>query len=118
MGNYQKEEAHVIAIGPAGERGVRGASVIADKGRAAAKCGVGAVMGSKNLKAVIVCGKGEIPVADPERFEQFCSEARTKVTRSKAGVKLSTWGTKAGMKEECCGAVAFRHFQDGSYPAR
>ena len=112
------KEAHVAAIGPAGERGVRGASVIVDKGRAAAKCGVGAVMGSKKLKAVVVCGRDEIPVADPGRFERLSQEARLKVARSAAATKLSTWGTKAGMKgKNAVGAVAFRHFQDGFMPS-
>jgi aldehyde:ferredoxin oxidoreductase len=42
-----------------------------DKDRAAGRSGVGAVMGSKNLKAVAVKGKGRIPLADPERFKAF-----------------------------------------------
>ena len=42
-----------------------------DKHRAAGRSGVGAVMGSKNLKAVVVKGKGRIPLADPDRFKTF-----------------------------------------------
>jgi aldehyde:ferredoxin oxidoreductase len=115
---FPEGAAHVLAIGPAGERGVRGASVIADEGKAAGKCGVGAVMGSKNLKAVVVCGKDEISVADPGRFEHLCREAWMKVARSTTSTMLSTWGTKAGMKgKNAVGAVAFRHFQDGFMPS-
>ena len=53
-------------IGPAGEKLSLISCVINDRGRAAARCGLGAVMGSKKLKAVVVRGKGKIPVADRE----------------------------------------------------
>jgi aldehyde:ferredoxin oxidoreductase len=62
-------KAKVACIGPAGEKGVLFASIINDKHRAAGRSGVGAVMGSKNLKAVVVKGKGRIPLADPGRFK-------------------------------------------------
>jgi len=62
-------EAHVAAIGPAGERGVRFASVVCDRGFAAARMGLGAAMGAKRLKAVVVVGGRERPVADPEGLE-------------------------------------------------
>ncbi len=61
--------AKVACIGPAGEKGVLFASIINDKHRAAGRSGVGAVMGRKNLKAVVVKGKGRIPLADPDRFK-------------------------------------------------
>ncbi len=64
-------KAKVACIGPAGEKRVRFASIMNDKDRAAGRSGVGAVMGSKNLKAVVVKGKGRIPLADPERFKTF-----------------------------------------------
>ena len=62
-------KAKVACIGPAGEKGVLFASIMNDKHRAAGRSGVGAVMGSKNLKAVVVKGKGRIPLADPDRFK-------------------------------------------------
>lgn len=64
-------KAKVACIGPAGEKRVLFASIMNDKDRAAGRSGVGAVMGSKNLKAVVVRGKGRIPLADPERFKAF-----------------------------------------------
>ncbi|MGB9880982.1 MAG: aldehyde ferredoxin oxidoreductase N-terminal domain-containing protein, partial [Anaerolineae bacterium] len=51
--------ARVACIGPAGERQVRIAAIINDRGRAAARCGGGAIMGSKNLKAIQVYGRSE-----------------------------------------------------------
>jgi aldehyde:ferredoxin oxidoreductase len=63
--------ARVACIGPAGEKRVLFASIMNDKHWAAGRSGVGAVMGSKNLKAVAVKGKGRIPLADPDRFKAF-----------------------------------------------
>jgi aldehyde:ferredoxin oxidoreductase len=63
--------ARVACIGPAGEKRVLFASIMNDKHRAAGRSGVGAVMGSKNLKAVVVKGKGRIPLADADRFKAF-----------------------------------------------
>jgi aldehyde:ferredoxin oxidoreductase len=62
-------KAKVACIGPAGEKKVLFASIMNDKDRAAGRSGVGAVMGSKNLKAVVARGKGRIPLADPEGFK-------------------------------------------------
>jgi aldehyde:ferredoxin oxidoreductase len=57
-------DAGIISIGPAGENLVRYAVVVAQRGRAGGRPGMGAVMGSKNLKAIVVKGRGKIPVAD------------------------------------------------------
>jgi len=62
--------AKIACIGPAGERLVRIAAVMNDKHRAAARSGVGAVMGSKNLKAVVVKGSGKVGIADKEAFKR------------------------------------------------
>ncbi len=64
------EDIQIVAIGPAGEHLARSACLICNNGRAAGKCGLGAVMGSKNLKAVAVRGSGEVSVA---RLEEFMS---------------------------------------------
>ena len=65
--------ARVACIGPAGERGVRFAAIIGDRGRAAARCGGGAVMGSKNLKAVVV--RGQVPQDLPAAFRDQAQRA-------------------------------------------
>jgi aldehyde:ferredoxin oxidoreductase len=57
--------AHVAAIGPAGERLVRYASVVTDLAFPAARYGLGAVFGAKNLKAVVCVGDAPAEVADP-----------------------------------------------------
>ena len=64
----EDRDASVAAIGVAGENMVRFAAVINDRGRAAGRGGGGAVMGSKNLKAVVTNGTVDIRVADPKGF--------------------------------------------------
>lgn len=61
----------VICIGPAGEGLVPYAAILSEKGRAAGRTGLGAVMGSKNLKAIAVRGKGRWPMADRQRFQEI-----------------------------------------------
>ncbi|MDI9644492.1 MAG: aldehyde ferredoxin oxidoreductase N-terminal domain-containing protein, partial [Candidatus Verstraetearchaeota archaeon] len=60
--------ARVACIGPAGERLVKIAAIMNEKHRTAARGGVGAVMGSKNLKAIVVRGRSEIPLANRYAF--------------------------------------------------
>jgi aldehyde:ferredoxin oxidoreductase len=64
-----KKQSSVCAIGPAGENLVRFAAIVSDHGHVAGHNGVGAVMGSKKLKAIAVeRGNQEIPVAEPDRL--------------------------------------------------
>jgi aldehyde:ferredoxin oxidoreductase len=72
-------EIRVVGIGPAGENLVRSACIISDRAKAAGGSGVGAVMGSKNLKAVAARGELPITVAQPERFIKAVDKARRKV---------------------------------------
>ncbi|NIP87467.1 MAG: aldehyde ferredoxin oxidoreductase, partial [Planctomycetales bacterium] len=58
------DTAQVVCIGPAGEKGSLIAALITDGGRAAARSGLGAVMGAKRLKAVAVRGSKPLPVYD------------------------------------------------------
>jgi aldehyde:ferredoxin oxidoreductase len=63
----------VACIGPAGEALIPFALILSDHGRVAGRTGMGAVMGSKNLKAVAVKGSGTITVSDPPRYNGFRS---------------------------------------------
>jgi len=66
----------IAAIGPAGENLVRYAAIINNGHRAAGRCGLGAVMGAKRLKAIACAGQAPIRLADPNRFHQT---ARTQI---------------------------------------
>ena len=67
------KDAQIACIGPAGERLVRYAAIIT-KDRAAGRCGVGTVMGSKNLKAIVVTARRSVKLRDPETFKQLVKE--------------------------------------------
>ena len=68
--------AEVIAIGPAGERQVPMASLVHRQGdNVAARCGLGAVAGSKRVKAIVSRGSDPVPLADPDGFKQLRREA-------------------------------------------
>ncbi|MFZ5591696.1 MAG: aldehyde ferredoxin oxidoreductase family protein, partial [Bacillota bacterium] len=68
-------EISVATIGQAGENGVLYAALINDRGRAAGRGGIGAVFGSKNLKAVVVNGRGGVKVARPKEFAEAVEKA-------------------------------------------
>jgi len=65
------EDARVACIGPAGENLSRISSVMNNKGRAAARSGLGAVMGSKKLKAIAVIGNMPVPLASKDKVEEL-----------------------------------------------
>jgi len=71
-----KKAGQVLAIGPAGEKLVRFASLINNKGHAAGRTGMGAVWGSKLLKAIFVSGTGKIEIARPEKLEELRAELK------------------------------------------
>ena len=66
----------VACIGPAGERLSLISGIVTDKGRIAARSGLGAVMGSKNLKAIAAKGTSKVSVADPEKVKDLNSGIR------------------------------------------
>jgi aldehyde:ferredoxin oxidoreductase len=63
------EKAKTSVIGPAGEKLVRIAAIMNDRDRAAGRSGVGAVMGSKNLKGIVVRSRQDLSLFDPEGFK-------------------------------------------------
>ena len=69
------KKVSVAAIGPGGENLVRYACIINDFHYAAGRCGVGAVMGSKKLKAIAVRGTSEVPIADEKAFKNLLKRA-------------------------------------------
>lgn len=88
------EKARVLCIGPAGEKLSLLASVMNDKDRAAGRSGVGAVMGSKNLKAVVVRGTGSVAVKDPEALKAVVKDCLAKIkANGVTGSGLPTYGT-------------------------
>ncbi|MDT8284864.1 MAG: aldehyde ferredoxin oxidoreductase family protein, partial [Thermovirgaceae bacterium] len=88
------DKAKVACIGPAGEKLSRIACIINDKHRAAGRSGVGAVMGSKNLKAIAVKGSGTFKAANPDALKETLRGAMQKIKENGVtGEGLPTYGT-------------------------
>jgi aldehyde:ferredoxin oxidoreductase len=85
---------HIASIGPAGENLVKFSAIMNDGHRAAARAGVGAVMGSKNLKAIAVEGTKRVPIADKQKFMLTVREKINKLKNDPvAGGGLPNYGT-------------------------
>ena len=87
------KDSQVLCIGPAGENRVRFAAVLNNVDRAAGRTGNGAVMGSKNLKAIVVQGEGKIPVADLEQVRAVAKEIRVAMRAAPSFEVRSQFGT-------------------------
>ncbi len=87
------KKAGVACIGPPGQRQSLLACVINDKGRAAGRSGLGAVMGSKNLKAIVAVGDQQIGSADPEGMKKAIAGHRDFAKQQGFFEVLSQYGT-------------------------
>ncbi len=90
---HRSEDMKVASIGVAGEQGVYYACIVNDLHRAAGRSGVGAVMGSKNLKAVAARGTRGVTVDDPKRFMQVVEEKNKKLFEHRSRRGLTKNGT-------------------------
>jgi aldehyde:ferredoxin oxidoreductase len=93
--DFGESNGRVCCIGPAGENLSKIASVMNDKDRAAGRSGVGAVMGSKNLKAIVVKGSGTVEPESKELFREAV-KAKNDILKQHAvtGEGLPALGTK------------------------
>ncbi len=88
------KKVRILSIGPAGENLVKFAAIMNDGHRAAGRGGVGAVMGSKNLKAIVVEGSKRVPIADKQKFMLTVREKINKLKNDPtAGGGLPNYGT-------------------------
>ncbi len=109
-------KAEIAAIGPAGERRVLLASVMHDgrHGRAAGRCGLGAVMGAKGVKAVVVSGNKKAPAAEPDGLRTHVKEMLGRIRASSA--YLRQYGTSGGlMCLEASGDMPIKNFAQGRW---
>ncbi len=106
----------VLSIGPGGENLVKYAVIVSQEGRSGGRPGIGAVMGSKKLKAVVIRGSKEIPVADKESLTRLNQEAYNAVLNSPSYSFWRRQGTMAAL--EWCNensALPVRNFSDGVF---
>jgi len=91
---FGDDKAKVLTIGPAGEKLSLMAAIMNDLYRAAARSGVGAVMGSKNLKAIVVRGTGKVANANPDEMKKVLSAVMGKIKENGVtGQGLGAYGT-------------------------
>ena len=104
----------LAAIGPGGEKLVRYACVMNDTKHAAGRTGLGAVMGSKNLKCVVARGKTAVPVADADGVKE---QARWMVEHwREKSLRMHELGTNGGVLGlNVTGRLPTRNFQDGQF---
>ncbi len=104
----------VAAIGSAGENMVLYSSVISSGNRACGRTGMGAVMGSKNLKAVAVLGHRSLEVAEPLAFITEVNKIQTEILDHNEYLKRHTLGTTMLMTDlSGLGILPTNHFQKG-----
>jgi len=104
----------VAQIGPGGEKLVRYASVVNDMNHVAGRCGMGAVMGSKNLKAVAVKGSTRVPVRKPKRLGKLAKWMAQNVDNVAHALHAYGTGDTMDAMEET-GNLPIRNFRDGDF---
>ena len=106
----------VLTIGQSGENLSRFSTVVSQEGRAGGRPGMGAVMGSKNLKAIILKGTGEIPVADKETLQRIGREGFHDILQRPNYKHWKAQGTMATV-EWCQSASTLptRNFREGVF---
>jgi len=108
--------ARVAVIGEAGERGVLYSSICCDHGRMAGRTGLGAVMGSKNLKAVAVYGKNKIEVVDMERYSVLRSESNRALKQDNEAKIIHELGSSGVANyAEYLGSMPAKYYHQGGF---
>ncbi len=105
----------VASIGQAGENLVRMACIINNKSRAAGRAGLGAVMGSKNLKAIAVRGYGAVNVVHMDRLKSLTKEFSEKIKKEFSYTLMSQYGTQNfTMGTNVLGALVIRNWSQSA----
>jgi len=113
-----RTDVSTACIGPAGENGIAFAAVMNDHGRAAGRCGMGAVMGGKNLKAVTVAGRRKPVYADQKAVNALAREAMDAIRNNLSAVALKEYGTLFYMDMGMAlGDVPAKYYTKSVFPA-
>ena len=110
------ETVKILSIGQAGEQQVLFSLINCEYNRQAGRGGAGAVMGSKNLKAVVVRGSKTIEIHDPQAFRAAVAQANADLEQSEDVQGLKATGTAMAIDfANETGLLPTRNFQDGTY---
>ncbi len=111
-----EKRARVACIGQAGETRALMACLMNDEGRAAGRGGTGAVMGAKNLKAIVVRGNKEILTAAPEFFNEMAKQISQALAGNPQMSSFTKWGTASSMDLGwAAGDVPVKNWQVGMW---
>ncbi|HJW89834.1 MAG TPA: aldehyde ferredoxin oxidoreductase family protein [Anaerolineales bacterium] len=112
-----QKNARVATIGLAGENRLPFALILCDSGRVAGRTGMGAVMGSKHLKAIAVKGSGKIPLAEPERYAALRTVSNRGLRVDPMARVIHDLGTASAAEYfDYLQEMPKRYFQLGTYP--
>lgn len=109
-------KVRVASIGLAGERGIPFSLILVDHGRVAGRTGMGAIMGSKNLKAVAVQGRGRVPVVNQTLYQALRSETNRTLRTDSQSLVLRELGS-SGVAEyfDYLGEMPKLYYQNGTF---
>jgi len=112
------DKASIACIGAGGENLINYANIMNDEGRAAGRCGMGALMGSKNLKALVVSGNKKTRIANPEKLKQTIIEARDTIQSNAYTQAYKLYGTNFYMDLAMrLGDAPAKYFTKSVFPA-
>lgn len=111
------ERASVACIGPAGESKVALACIVADGHSFAGRCGLGAVMGAKNLKAVAIRGTKRVPVAAPVRLKELMTQEARAIAKTAGNNGFRDHGTpNLCILAESLGDMPIKYWNGDTWP--
>jgi len=107
---------HVACVGPAAENGILFAGIYCDHGRTAGRTGLGAVMASKNLKAIAVHGNAKLPFVHPDRYATLRSESNRALKQDNEAHIMHEMGTASVANyAEYLGSMPAKYYHQGGF---
>jgi len=116
LGDTDKRQTSVASIGPGGEKMVRYAAIMNDLREAAGRSGMGAVMGSKRLKAWACKGSMKVPVYDEKKLNDYMRQCVTEVKKGPYIQSLHDYGTAGDTDDaSATGRLPTKNFMRGTF---
>jgi aldehyde:ferredoxin oxidoreductase len=113
----EQKNIRVASIGIAGESLIPFSLILCDHGRVAGRTGMGALMGSKNLKAIAVKGNGSVPIVEMESFKPLRSRSNRGLKSDPFVQVISDFGTSAAAEYfDYLGEMPKRYFSHSKFP--
>jgi len=110
------DKIKIATIGPAGENLIKFASIMNEKGHAAGRCGMGAVMGSKKLKAIAVRGTNEVPIESKESLQKAVKKLLNMTKEASMQKAMHEFGTLIHMDNYVsAGDVPIKNFTESRW---